>query len=83
MESMCYWTGAALALWQNHAALAALRGWMQAAQQQRHTGTALLRCIAKLHARVRMSAQPGIISLTTSPPACVKLAAIVRPAVRA
>jgi hypothetical protein len=58
-ETMPSWTGAALALWRNRAAVAALRGWSEAAQWQRHARTTLQRCMARLRARVGILAHPS------------------------
>lgn len=72
---MCRLTGAALAMWRNHAALAALRGWLHAAQWQHHTRTALMPCIARLQFRVRVLAMVEHFLHTASSPAHGRLLA--------
>ena len=70
VANICHLTGAALAMWQNHAALAALRGWSHAAQWQRHTRTTLLPCIARLQFRVRVLPRQSTSCIrAASPPA--------------
>ena len=81
MDKVCHVTGAALAMRQNHSALAALRGWSHAAQWQRRTRTALLPCIARLQFRVRVLQWQSIpCKRTASPHAFVKLLGLgIRP----